>query len=222
MLQPARMTEGIWRVQRPLGPLINIYIAGMLIIDAGRRQDAARIVAQSASMEPQALVLTHVHPDHQGAAHAVCEDLGIPLACHEADVAAMEGRVPMAGSGRSVPRIVQRMWGGPAHPVDRVLREGDEIGGFEVIHAPGHAPGEILLFRQSDRVAICGDVIRNVSYATARRKLLEPPDAFNESTAQNRDSIRRLAALEPSLVLPGHGPAVVDMDEFQRFAGALP
>ena len=45
--------------------------------------------------------------------------------------------------------------------------EGDEVAGFRVVHAPGHARGEVIFFRDSDRVAICGDVIRNMSYATA-------------------------------------------------------
>jgi glyoxylase-like metal-dependent hydrolase (beta-lactamase superfamily II) len=38
------------------------------------------------------VALTHCHPDHQGAAQAVCEAFRIPLACHRDDVAAMEGR----------------------------------------------------------------------------------------------------------------------------------
>ena len=39
---------------------------------------------------------------------------------------------------------------------------------------------------------------------------------------ENRDSIRKLADLEPSMILPGHGPAVTDMAEFERFVSGLP
>jgi hypothetical protein len=39
---------------------------------------------------------------------------------------------------------------------------------------------------------------------------------------ENRRSIHKLAALEPSLILSGHGPAITDMDEFGRFVAALP
>ena len=45
---------------------------------------------------------------------------------------------------------------------------------------------------------------------------------FNTDTAENRRSIRKLAELEPSLILPGHGGAVREMDEFGRFVEALP
>jgi glyoxylase-like metal-dependent hydrolase (beta-lactamase superfamily II) len=71
-------------------------------------------------------------------------------------------------------------------------------------------------------VAICGDVIRNMSYATGRAMLAEPPEIFTFDPAENRRSIRKLAALEPSLILPGHGPAVTDIDAFERFAAGLP
>ena len=47
----------------------------------------------------------------------------------------------------------------------------------------------MIIFRESDRVAICGDVIRNLSYATLRPKLCEPPEVFNTDTAENRRSI---------------------------------
>jgi glyoxylase-like metal-dependent hydrolase (beta-lactamase superfamily II) len=119
-------------------------------------------------------------------------------------------------------RFVWRSWGGPAYEVERVLADGDDVAGFRVVHAPGHSPGEVIFFRESDRVAICGDVIRNLSYATLRPKLQEPPEQFNWDTTENRRSIRKLAALEPSLILPGHGGAVRDMDQFKRFVDALP
>ena len=103
-----------------------------------------------------------------------------------------------------------------------MLNEGDEVAGFRVVHAPGHARGEVIFFRDSDRVAICGDVIRNMSYATALPGIKEPPKIFTYDPAENRRSIRKLADLEPSMILPGHGPAVTDMAGFERFVSGLP
>jgi glyoxylase-like metal-dependent hydrolase (beta-lactamase superfamily II) len=65
-------------------------------------------------------------------------------------------------------------------------------------------------------------VIRNISYLTMRSRLDEPPANLTPDPAENRRSIRKLAELEPSLILPGHGPAVTNMAAFQRFAAALP
>ena len=82
--------------------------------------------------------------------------------------------------------------------------------------------GEVIYFRESDRVAICGDVIRNMSYATALPGIKEPPEIFTNDPAENRRSIRKLADLNPSQILPGHGPAVTDMPKFERFVAGLP
>ena len=81
----------------------------------------------------------------------------------------------------------------------------------------------MIFFRESDRVAICGDVIRNMSYATgAARARASRPTIFTYDPAENRRSIRKLADLNPCLILPGHGPAVTDIGAFERFVAALP
>jgi hydroxyacylglutathione hydrolase len=218
------LAPGVWRLKEFPGPTINVYLAEDVLIDAGRRWDRRRIFAEIENRKISMLALTHVHPDHQGVAKDVCRDRSIPLACHADDVDAMEGRRPVQEAAPNNPynRIVKRIWQGPPHEVGRVLNEGDEVAGFRVIHAPGHSRGEVIFFRDSDRVAICGDVIRNMSYATGLPGVKEPPDIFTYEPAENRRSIRKLAELEPSLILPGHGPAVTDMAAFRNFVAALP
>lgn len=216
-----QLAAEVWRLDQRPRPIINVYLVGDVLIDAGRRQDQVRIFRELDGRELSMLALTHAHADHQGSAAAVCEARGIPLACHADDVDAMEGRRPMSATN-AISKLVVRRWSGPPRKVDRVLRDGDEIAGFRVIHAPGHSPGEVIYFRESDRVAICGDVIRSMSYATLRARILEPPDAFNDDTAQNRESIRKLAELEPAVILPGHGPAITDRAAFAAFVRGLP
>jgi glyoxylase-like metal-dependent hydrolase (beta-lactamase superfamily II) len=215
------LAPGVWRLDEFPRPLINIYLAEDVMIDAGRRWDAGRIRKQLGGKQLSELALTHVHPDHQGCAKMACEEFGIPLSCHSDDVDAMEGRRPVRASNAANAKLFGRLWEGPPREVDRVLEEGDVVAGFRVVHAPGHAPGEVIFFRDSDRVAICGDVIRNISFLTMRTRLAEPPDELTPDRAENRRSIRRLAELEPSLILPGHGPEVTDMAAFARFADAL-
>jgi len=216
------LAPGVWRLKELPRPLINVYLAEDVLIDAGRRWDRGRIFAELEGREISEVALTHVHPDHQGCAKAVCEARGVPLACHEADVDAMEGRRPVAASPKPTAQLFGKLWTGPPRKVDRVLHEGDEVAGFGVVHAPGHAPGEVIFFRDSDRVAICGDVIRNITYVTLRTKLAEPPADLTPDPAENRRSIRKLAELDPSLILPGHGPALTDIAAFERFAASLP
>jgi hydroxyacylglutathione hydrolase len=216
------LAPGVWRLDELPRPLINVYVAEDVLIDAGRRWDSRRIAKQTEGLPLSLLALTHVHPDHQGCAKEICQARGIPLACHEDDVDAMEGRRAVAATAAPLAKFFGRLWQGPPHEVGRVLREGDEVAGFRVVHAPGHAPGEVIFFREHDRVAICGDVIRNITYVSLRAKLAEPPGDLTPDPAENRNSIRKLAALEPALILPGHGPEVTDMAAFQRFVAGLP
>jgi hydroxyacylglutathione hydrolase len=218
------LAPDVWRLGELPAPTINVYLAGDVLIDAGRRWDRRRIFAELEGRAISMVALTHVHPDHQGVAADVCEARGVPLACHADDVDAMEGRRPIQEAHQThlVNRLFDRLWSGPPHEVSRVLQEGDEVAGFRVVHAPGHARGEVIFFRESDRVAICGDVIRNMSYATLLPGVREPPAIFTYDPAENRRSIRRLAELSPSLILPGHGPAVTDVAAFERFVAQLP
>jgi glyoxylase-like metal-dependent hydrolase (beta-lactamase superfamily II) len=217
-----RLAPGVWRLKELPMPTINVYLAEDVLVDAGRTWDRRRIFAELDGVEISAVTLTHVHPDHQGCAKAVCDARGVPLSCHADDVDAMEGRRSVGSGAAFIPRLYDKIWTGPPRKVDRVLNEGDEIAGFRVVHAPGHAPGEVIYFRDSDRVAICGDVVRNMSFLTGLPGIRQPPDEMTYDPAENRRSIQKLAALEPSLILPGHGPAITDMAAFGRFVAALP
>ncbi len=218
------LAPGVERLNQFPRPVMNVYLAEDVLIDAATTWDRRRVMGQIKGRELSMLALTHVHPDHQGLARDICQAHDIPLACHADDVDAMEGRRPVTTeqAPNAIVRRIQASWEGPPHPVSRVLEEGDEVAGFRVIHAPGHARGEVIYFRESDRVAICGDVIRNMSYATTLAGIDEPPEFFTYDPAENRRSIRKLAELNPSLILPGHGPEITDMAAFERFVAALP
>ena len=97
------------------------------------------------------------------------------------------------------------------------------VGDFSVVHMPGHSAGHVVYFRESDRVAVTGDLFSTMDSWTRRIRIAEPPAFLSVDAEQNRRSIRRLLDLKPSVVLPGHGPALRDLDEvleLVRAAGA--
>ena len=72
-----------------------------------------------------------------------------------------------------------------------------------------------------DRALICGDVFFNLHPVTLRVGLREPPAVLTADPERNRRSAQRLAELEPTLVLFGHGPPLRDTERFMRFAASL-
>ncbi|HEX5851938.1 MAG TPA: MBL fold metallo-hydrolase [Solirubrobacteraceae bacterium] len=203
---------------------INVYLVGDVLIDAATRQGEKRIMRQIAAHELSAHALTHAHPDHQGASHAICEALNIPLWCGQGDVPAMEtpGGVRNSQAPGWLNKLQQRYWTGPPHPVSRALVEGDEVAGFTVLESPGHSRGQVAYWRESDRVLILGDVLNNMHVLTGIPGLHEPPEVFTPDPARNRESARRLAALRPSLTCFGHGAPLRDPGKLADFVDRLP
>jgi hydroxyacylglutathione hydrolase len=202
---------------------INVYLVGDVLVDAATRRAGKRILRQLEGRTITTHALTHAHPDHQGASHEVCEALGIPLWCGELDAEAMEdGRIMERQPKHPLNTLIGRVWPGPAHPVARRLREGDEVAGFQVLETPGHTAGHVAFWRESDRTLIAGDVLWNFQLAAGRPGLTQPLAPMNWDSAVNRASARRLAALEPALVCFGHGPAMRDTRRFTRVVEALP
>jgi len=211
-----RIAHHIWQISSSPSDRINNYLVEDVLIDTGIRPNASHLLEQLVSVPLSLVALTHCHPDHQGAARLICETRDIPLACHEADAASMEGRAPMLPDTDGM-KMVENMWAGPAYPVQRVLHDGDEIAGFRVIHTPGHTPGHVIYFRASDRVAIVGDLLCSMNPLTGEAGLDETPDALTWDREESRLSIRKLAKLNPALICFGHGPVLRDMEQFYRF-----
>jgi len=91
-----------------------------------------------------------------------------------------------------------------------------------VLDTPGHSKGHISFWRESDRVLVLGDVLNNMDVITAIPGLTEPKTYLTPDPATNRKSIKRLAQLEPSLVLFGHGAPLRDTKKFADFCARVP
>jgi hydroxyacylglutathione hydrolase len=218
------LADGLFQLRGIPPNAINIYLMGDVLVDAGTRFARGRVSRQLRGHTIRAHALTHAHPDHQGSSHAICEALSLPLWCGAAGAEAVENpaliveRLPRSW----INRTVGAFFAGPAHPVARRLREGDEVGGFTVIETPGHCAGHVSYWRELDRVLVLGDVLANVNPATGLPGLREPPRLFTPDPARNRQSARRVAALEPALICFGHGAPLRDTRRLLDFVARLP
>ncbi len=203
--------------------VINVYLIGDVLLDAGSRHAAGRILKQLRGRTVSRHVLTHAHADHQGSSHEVCETLGIPLWCGDRDAdAAEDGRIRERMPPHPINTLLGWVFPGPGHRVDVRLSEGDDVAGFKVLDTPGHSAGHISLWRESDRSLICGDVFTNIDTITGAPGLHEPKRFFTPDPVRNRESMRRLAELEPELVCFGHGAPLRDLAKLRSFTDSLP
>jgi glyoxylase-like metal-dependent hydrolase (beta-lactamase superfamily II) len=88
------------------------------------------------------------------------------------------------------------------------VSEGEEIAGFRVIELPGHAPGQIGLWRDSDRLALVSDCFYTLDMWGRDAEPHVPFGIYNYDTEQARASIRKVAELEPAAAWPGHAKPV--------------
>jgi glyoxylase-like metal-dependent hydrolase (beta-lactamase superfamily II) len=203
------IADGVWQLSGWPPNNVNVYVVGDVLIDAGLLIHRGRILSQLGDRHITANALTHAHFDHYGSSHAVCEKLRIPLWCGAQDAPAVEAGKMVIRGGRLVPAA-------KAHPVSRSLKEGDEVAGFRVLDTPGHSPGHVSYWREPDRVRLCGDVMWGYDPFLFSGGIREPYPVASPDPQRNRDSARRLAALEPQLVCFGHGPPTRDTDRFVR------
>lgn len=193
----------------------------LVLVDSGTRYSTRRILRGLHAQPLAAVLLTNAHPDHQGSSGAVCDIRDVPLWCGAGDADAVEsGRIDALVPDQRWNRGLARFLAGPAHRVDRRLREGDRIGEFAVLETPGVSPGHISLWRESDRVLIAGDVAVNQHPILGRPGLHEQPERSVTDAAANALSLRRLADLRPALAVFGHGPPLRDPEALLHLAGS--
>ena len=158
-----KVADGVWLLRGDARKAMNIYFLedgdGVVQFDAGTKAMVKK--ARTGGEElggVKRIVLGHAHADHRGTAPS----LDAPVYCHPDEVAHAEvegalwsyldlSQLPVPS--RWIYPALLRRWDDGAVKIDGTVSEGDDVAGFRVIHFPGHAPGQIGLWRESDRLA---------------------------------------------------------------------
>jgi hydroxyacylglutathione hydrolase len=217
----ALVAEGVWVVQGQPGRC-NVYliedesVGGVTLYDAGARTMVRAVSSAGAKLGGiKRIVLGHGHTDHRGCAPA----LGVPVLCHPDEVQDAEGSggfrywpkdlVGLPTPQRQIHRAMHRFaWDAGPVKISQTLEEGETVAGFRVIHLPGHAPGQIGLWREADRLALVSDCFYTLDMWGRSCPPHVPEKTYNYDTEQAQASIRKLAELEPAAAWPGHAKPV--------------
>ena len=220
--EPREIADGVWLVRGGVPRTMNVYLLrdgdGVLVFDGGIRAMTKAVASAGHRLGGiTRLVLGHEHPDHRG----IAPGLGVPVYCHpdgKADAETDGGMHYVDWSKlrqptRALMPLMLKMWDGGPVEIAGTVAEGDDVAGFEVVHLPGHAPGQIGLWRASDRLALVSDCFYTLDINTGRPGPPRLPHrAFNQNTEQAQASMLKLAALEPAAAWPGHaGPLTGDV-----------
>jgi glyoxylase-like metal-dependent hydrolase (beta-lactamase superfamily II) len=204
------------------------------LVDAGWEQDAERIWSAVRSVlgteaVPSCILLTHVHPDHEGSARELATAWGCPVLVHPAEIPIATGDFAamaqyagpmdhwlilplMRALGRRRRDAILEA-GSLAGTVRPLGPDGSILGmsGWHWVNTPGHTPGHVAYVRAEDRVVISGDALLTLRVNTAtgvllgRQGLSAPPWYTTWDREAARASIRAIADIEPSVLAGGHG-----------------
>jgi len=225
------VADGVWLVT---GTDVNWVLVAdgdeVTLVDTGEPRDLPRVLSSlerigRALGDVAAVVLTHAHPDHIGAAERLRADRGIPVRLLEAEAPHARGQVIEEAPALQVLAAAWRpavlLW------VLRILRAGatraerltevkpfeagsgplDVPGGLVPVPTPGHTSGHCAFHLPERGVLIAGDALITAHPAGRTTGPQLCPRMFNHDEAAALASLQALAGLSADMVLPGHGPA---------------
>lgn len=196
------------------------------LIDTGLKTSAHKIKKIAAELfgadsKPTSIILTHGHFDHVGSVAKLAAEWHVPVYSHYMELPYLTGRssYPPPDSSVNGGMMASIAFMYPKSPINieglvEALPEDMTVPGLPAwkwIYTPGHTPGHISLYRESDKLLIAGDAFVTTKaesvFATIKQlKMVSgPPKYFTPDWEAAEKSVAALAGLKPNIAATGHG-----------------
>lgn len=206
-----------------------------VLVDTGLPFSEGKIIAAAESRygkrKPSAIVLTHGHFDHAGAALKLSKIWDVPIYAHQLEMPYLTGKSDyppqdstMGGAIAQMARLFPHGGYDFGNGIFELPENGNlsELPGWKIYHTPGHTAGHVSLWRESDKTLLAGDALATmnldswISQITEKREFCNPPAPFTTDWQAAQRSVELLASLEPNTVGAGHGKPISGADTARR------
>lgn len=225
MSKAATIAPGLIRV--PTG-IANAYLLGSpakwVLVDTGLDGYSKSVIDAAEQRfgpgsRPEAIVLTHGHFDHSANANTLAEHWGVSIYAHRLELPFVNGSnkypPPDPTVGGFMSQVI-RLFPNRRMDLSKYLRElvtGNLpwLPEWQIIETPGHTPGHVSFYRSHDGTLVAGDAFTTVNQdhaldmLTQRQQVWRPPTYYTCDWQQAEASVKKLAALNPSVLGAGHG-----------------
>jgi len=212
------ISDGLWHIDCQTRDRPNAYLLAddsLTLIDAGWPGDAETVRrdiedAGFTLSEIDRVLLTHYDIDHVGSLGRLTPELDAPIFVHYFDAPYVAGEQLPPWTARigieAFHRLLYRRLDLPDLPIQRV-DDGDAVGGFEIVHTPGHTPGHVAYVHEEHDAVFLGDLAVGWGDGLKLADRITSYDAAQAKTSA-RDLLDRLHDFEHAC--PGHGPPLTD------------
>ena len=219
--------------------IVNIVLVGKpgrgkwVLIDAGMPKSGSRIIEVAEERfgkgtRPESVILTHGHFDHVGGIVELINKWRVPVYAHPLEFPYLTGKMdypePDASVEGGMLAKISSIYPHQAIDISGALQplpsnfSVPDLPEWKWIHTPGHSPGHVSFFRERDRLLLPGDAFITVRQDSFYKVLIQkkevngPPRYLTTDWQAARESVLKLQALEPAIVIPGHGSAMEGND----------
>lgn len=196
-----RITDSVERID---GTMANTYVVRnegkIILVDAGMKSSAKKIIEffDSHSEKPDAVLITHYHPDHIGGLSQIVKKYGSEVYAHQNEVDVIRGVRKLQPAKSLLSKMVSSV--SKSEPVEQVENlDNLPFGWIRVVETQGHTPGSTSYLFEPENLLFVGDAVTVKGGKTSLNK------QFTLDMAEAQKSQQKILSMKGATILPGHG-----------------